>query len=84
MPDYLIFHLYGPMASWGDIAVGEYRNTADTPTRSAIFGLLAAGLGIHRDDEDGLLNLSRSYKMAVRIDAHGTRLQDFHTTQVPP
>lgn len=84
MPEYLVFHLYGPMASWGDVAVGEYRNTDDSPSRSAIFGLLAAGLGIRRDEEERIEALSASYKMAVRVDAHGARLQDYHTTQVPP
>ena len=46
--DYLLFQLYGPMASWGDIAVGEYRPSFERPSKSAILGLLAAALGIKR------------------------------------
>ncbi len=50
MRDYLIFQLYGPLASWGDIAVGETRPSALTPTKSAILGLVAAALGLKRPD----------------------------------
>jgi CRISPR system Cascade subunit CasD len=72
------------MASWGDIAVGEVRPTFDHPTKSAIVGLMAAALGIRREDEDTLRNLAESYGMGIRIDAHGILLRDYHTAQVPP
>ena len=42
--DYLLFRLYGPMASWGEIAVGETRHSAAYPGKSAIIGLLAAAM----------------------------------------
>ena len=29
MNDYLVFQLYGPMAAWGEIAVGEMRHSVD-------------------------------------------------------
>lgn len=35
MNRYLIFQLQGPMASWGEIAVGEVRHTRALPGRSA-------------------------------------------------
>jgi CRISPR system Cascade subunit CasD len=82
-PEYLTFTLYGMMASWGDIAVGEYRPTADHPTRSAVLGLLAAALGIRRDEEERLAALTRAYKVAIRVEAPGVLLRDYHTTQVP-
>ncbi len=50
MRDYLVFQLYGPLASWGDIAVGETRPSALTPTKSAILGLVAAALRLKRPD----------------------------------
>jgi CRISPR system Cascade subunit CasD len=50
MMEYLLFRLYGPLASWGEIAVGESRHTATYPGKSALLGLLAAALGIRRDD----------------------------------
>ena len=46
MTDYLLLRLYGPLASWGEIAVGESRHSAVQPSRSALLGLLGAALGI--------------------------------------
>ncbi|MEN8168285.1 MAG: type I-E CRISPR-associated protein Cas5/CasD [Pseudomonadota bacterium] len=84
MKDYLLFHLYGPMASWGDTAVGEFRPSHDHPTRSAVLGLVAAALGIRRHEEDRLQALEKSCLVAVRLDSPGEVLRDYHTTQVPP
>ena len=84
MNTYLLFHLYGPMTAWGDTAVGEFRPSHDHPTRSAVLGLVAATLGIRRHEEDRLQALERSCRVAVRLDAPGEVLRDYHTTQVPP
>lgn len=84
MNEYLLFRLYGPMASWGDTAVGEYRPSYKHPSRTAVLGLVAAALGIGRDEEDRLLGLDRDYRMAVRVERGGELLRDYHTTQVPP
>lgn len=83
MRDYLIFRLYGPLASWGDIAVGEYRPSFAHPSKSAIVGLLAAALGIRRDDEKGQKALAGAVTFAIRVDTLGVPLRDYHTTQVP-
>nr|WP_284509571.1 CRISPR-associated protein Cas5 [Salinivibrio costicola] len=48
MRDYLVFRLYGPLASWGEPAVGGDRPTSAYPSRSAVLGLLGAALGIKR------------------------------------
>lgn len=84
MADFLVFQLYGPLASWGDIAVGEYRPSFVHPSKSAIVGLLAAALGIRRDEEEKQKALADACQYAVRIDAMGTLLRDYHTAQVPP
>jgi len=84
MKDFLIFRIYGAMASWGDIAVGEYRPTFDHPSKSAIMGMVAAALGIRRDEEDRLRELGTGYRLAIRIDEPGILLRDYHTAQVPP
>jgi CRISPR system Cascade subunit CasD len=34
--EYLLFRLYGPMASWGEIAVGEMRHSEVKPSKSAL------------------------------------------------
>ena len=83
MRDYLLFRLYGPLAAWGDIAVGEYRPSFAHPGKSAIIGLLAAALGIRRDEEDCQKSLAESCTFAVRVDSMGVLLRDYHTTQVP-
>jgi len=83
MSDYLIFRLYGPLAAWGDIAVGEYRPSFAHPSKSAIIGLLAAALGIRRDEEERQQRLAESCFFAVRVDSMGILLRDYHTTQVP-
>lgn len=84
MKHYLLFRLYGPMAAWGDTAVGEFRPSQGHPSRTAVLGLLAAALGIRRDREEELLELDRSVQVAVRLDIPGELLRDYHTTQVPP
>jgi len=84
MARYLTFQLYGMLAAYGLVAVGEVRLTADHPTRSAVFGLLAACLGIRRDEEERLAALSSAYALALRVDAPGTPLLDYHTIQTPP
>lgn len=84
MHGYLVFQLYGPLAAWGEQAVGEARNSATRPGRSALLGLLAAALGIKRGDSAGQQGLAESFKFAVKTLSMGSVLKDYHTTQVPP
>lgn len=84
MQEFLMIRLYGAMASWGDIAVGEQRLSHGHPTKSAVIGLLAAALGIKREEEAKQIALAKGYRMAVRVDSSGALLRDYHTVQVPP
>jgi len=83
MKDYLVFRLYGPMASWGQPAVGGDRATAVAPTRSAILGLLGAALGIKRDDAAQLDALHSVVQVATKQITPTSLLRDYHTSQVP-
>jgi len=94
MREYLVFQLYGPFVSWGDIAVGEERPSALLPTKSAILGILAAAKGIKRPDtvrdneerslcEKQHIQMSQGYGIAVKSVAVGSPLIDYHTTEVP-
>lgn len=94
MREYLVFQLYGPMAAWGDIAVGETRPSALTPAKSMVLGLIAAALGLKRPDtvkaaeeqrswEEQHVALAQGYGMAVRVHALGIPLSDYHTAEVP-
>ncbi len=80
---FLLFTLYAPLGSFGEIAVGERRMSWARPGRSAILGLVAAALGIERTDEDGHRQLEAGLHYAVRTDAPGRPLIDYHTAQTP-
>jgi len=84
MRQFLLFRLYGPMAAWGEVAVGDTRLSAAHPSKSAVLGLVAAALGLRRDDEARLQQLESGCGFAVRVDAAGELLRDYHTAQVPP
>lgn len=84
MTEYLVFRLYGPMASWGDVAVGEVRPSYTHPSKSAVLGMVAAALGIDRDEEEKHRALAAGYGFAIRVDSMGVPLVDYHTAQVPP
>jgi CRISPR system Cascade subunit CasD len=80
---YLLFRLYGPLASWGEIAVGESRHSAIYPGKSAMLGLIAAALGIRRDEEQRQAALAAGYRFAVKVISAGHPLRDYHTAQAP-
>lgn len=83
MSQYLVFQLHGPMASWGVDAPGEVRHTQEWPTRSALLGLLAAALGIRRDDEARLTAFNRHYQFLLCASESPRWARDYHTVQMP-
>lgn len=84
MPQYLVFRLYAPLASWGEIAVGEVRRSAFHPSKSAIIGLLSAALGIDRYDETQLKQMVEGYILGVKVLSQGILMQDYQTIDAPP
>lgn len=82
MRSFLLFRLYGPLASWGEIAVGEVRPSALQPTRSALLGLLGAALGLRRGDDTALSSLGATLRFAVFVERAGVPARDYHTIQV--
>lgn len=83
MAEFLTFRLYAPLASWGDIAVGGTRPTADHPTRSAILGLVAGAMGFTRDEVDSHRLLDEGLGLAIYAWSTGHLLRDYHTIQTP-
>ena len=79
----LSFQLHAPMASWGGPAVGEFRGTDNAPTESAVFGMLAAALGIKRSDDVEQERLRDGYNIAIAMISPGSLLRDYHTIQFP-
>jgi CRISPR system Cascade subunit CasD len=84
MPRFLLFTLYAPLGSFGEIAVGERRTSFSRPARSAVLGMIAGALGIDRSDEDAQSNLDCAYGLILRADHPGTILDDYHTIQSRP
>lgn len=83
MTEFLVFRLFGPMASWGDVAVGGFRPSQTHPSKSAVIGLLEAALGIRREQEDVHKALATSCSIAIEVERAGTGARDYHTIQVP-
>jgi CRISPR system Cascade subunit CasD len=72
-----------PMQSWGTRSHGIIRDTAREPTKSGVVGVLAAALGVDRDDDAGIARLA-ALRLAVRVDREGILERDYHTTQNVP
>ncbi len=72
----LLLRLAGPLQAWGSDSKYETRKTGREPTKSGVVGLLAAALGIRRDEPEKLAPLNR-LRFAVRADREGKFLSDF-------
>lgn len=72
-----------PLQSWGTMSRFVVRDTATEPTKSGVVGLLAAALGVARDDTDGIARLA-ALRLGVRVDREGVVERDYHTVQNVP
>jgi CRISPR system Cascade subunit CasD len=84
MREHLVFLLHAPLGSMGGVAVGEQRAGFDRPGKSAILGLIAAGLGLDRSDEAAHAALADGYGLGLGEITSGRLLFDYHTAQMPP
>lgn len=82
MKRFIVFQLFGPLASWGEVAVGGVRSSETHPTRSGILGLVAGALGISREDLEAQRRLSDRLLIASDRLLLGHGLSDYHTAQV--
>lgn len=80
---WLLFDLAGPLASYGGVAPGPVRDTERVPSRAAILGLLAAALGIDRQDSARQRELGLGLFVAARVNGNVRLLRDYHTAQAP-
>ena len=78
----LLLRLAAPLQAWGADSKFEIRKTDREPTKSGVIGLLAAALGLRRD-ETGPLEELNQLRFAVRVDREGSLLVDFHTAGNP-
>ena len=76
----ILLKFSGPLQSWGTNSHFEIRNTDAHPSKSGVIGMIAAGLGYSRDDDENLARLN-CLSYAVRIDQTGELLRDYHTAK---
>lgn len=76
----LLLRLAGPMQSWGTTSRFDQRDTGKEPSKSGLIGLLAAALGIDRENWLDLEPLTQ-LTMAVRHDRPGVLKRDYQTAQ---
>ncbi len=70
----------GPMQSWGTSSHFETRNTDYYPSKSAVIGVIAAGFGYSRDEDDIIRELNK-LDFAVRVDQVGLLKKDYQTAR---
>ena len=76
----LLLRLAGAMQSWGITSRFDQRDTGKEPSKSGVTGLLAAALGIDRENWADLEPLTR-LSMGVRHDRPGIPKRDYQTAQ---
>ncbi len=76
----LLLRLVGPMQSWGTTSRFDQRDTGKEPSKSGVIGLLAAALGIDRENWTDLEPLTH-LSMGVRHDRAGVPKRDYQTAQ---
>ncbi|MBU1205909.1 MAG: type I-E CRISPR-associated protein Cas5/CasD [Proteobacteria bacterium] len=74
----LLLRLAGPMQSWGTTSRFDQRDTGKEPSKSGVIGLLAAALGIDRENWTDLEPLTH-LSMGVRHDRPGVPKRDYQT-----
>lgn len=85
----LLLRLVGPMQSWGTTSRFDQRDTGKEPSKSGVIGLLAAALGIDRENWIDLEPLTL-LSMGARHDRPGvpkgatTRLPNISSLRTAP
>ena len=74
----LLLRLVGPMQSWGTTSRFDQRDTGKEPSKSGVIGLVAAALGIDRENWTDLEPLTH-LSMGVRHDRPGVPRRDYQT-----
>lgn len=74
----ILLKFSGPLQAWGTDSHFEIRHSDSHPSKSAVIGMIAAGLGYRREEEAGLRRLN-TLDFAVRVDQPGQMLRDYHT-----
>lgn len=74
----LLLRLAAPLQSWGSSSKFNIRMTEREPTKSGVIGMIAAALGIQRNENSEMLKCLSEMRFGVRVDNEGKLLKDFH------
>lgn len=74
----MLLRLVGPMQSWGTTSRFDQRDTGKEPSKSGVVGLLAAAMGIDRENWEDLKPLTH-LSMGVRHDRPGVPKKEYQT-----
>lgn len=78
----LLLRLAAPLQAWGSSSKFIVRSTEREPTKSGVIGMIAAALGIQRNDDPQKLVPLTTLRFGVRADKEGVLLKDFHMVHV--
>lgn len=76
----LTIRLTAPLQSYGNQATFNQRTSSPYPTKSAILGMIAAALGIRREETQKLRSLNQ-LSFAVRVEQAGQIFTEFQTVE---
>lgn len=74
----LLLRLAAPLQAWGSDSKFNIRSTEREPTKSGVIGMIAAAMGIQRNDDFGKLEPLNALRFGVRVEREGKLLKDFH------
>ncbi|WP_302212193.1 type I-E CRISPR-associated protein Cas5/CasD [uncultured Ruminococcus sp.] len=74
----LLLRLAAPLQAWGRSSKFIVRSTEREPTKSGVIGMIAAAMGIQRNDDAKKLAPLAQLRFGVRADKEGILLKDFH------
>ena len=73
----ILLKFAGPLQSWGTDSHFGTRHTDFYPSKSGVIGLIAAGLGYGRNEDEKIQKLN-DVNFAVRVDQQGFLMKDYH------
>ena len=76
----LLLRLAGPLQSWGTDSKFDVRRTGREPSKSGVIGMVAAALGIQREEDERIRELA-GLRFGVRADREGKLLRDYQTVK---
>ena len=64
----LLLRLAAPLQAWGSGSKFNIRSTEREPTKSGVIGMIAAAMGIQRNDDPHKLDPLNALRFGVRVE----------------